>query len=280
MVIIKFPSLKRNDSNVKSKLKGDYNNKNAYSQGDIVLYSEQLWRADRNIDADATQVYSNHSSNAQSKEDEYDSTSQSYPTIEYIVRGDYTLGADSDTDHILIRAEKEQFEGTKPGDILTLKWNKYTTSYQAGLLPFNGDSTLTESLINGNHTIVNKVQHIIHIQSALSVPDAGAEITTDTCRATIAYRRTNDENEMTVYIKDVNGAFQGSGKIYANGILIGDYEESLNITDNYHSGWWYVSIGSTFSSTNLTETNANLVIQDITPENEIVNNPFYYNNRS
>ena len=264
-------------SNVKSKLKGDYNNKNAYSQGDIVLYSEQLWRADRNIDADATQVYSNHSSNAQSKEDEYDSTSQSYPTIEYIVRGDYTLGADSDTDHILIRAEKEQFEGTKPGDILTLKWNKYTTSYQAGLLPFNGDSTLTESLINGNHTIVNKVQHIIHIQSALSVPDAGAEITTDTCRATIAYRRTNDENEMTVYIKDVNGAFQGSGKIYANGILIGDYEESLNITDNYHSGWWYVSIGSTFSSTNLTETNANLVIQDITPENEIVNNPFFSN---
>ena len=25
--------------------------------------------------------------------------------------------------HILIRAEKEQWEGTKPGDILTLKWN-------------------------------------------------------------------------------------------------------------------------------------------------------------
>ena len=264
-------------SNVKSKLRGDYNNKVAYVQGDIVLFSDQLWKADRNIDADALQSFSNHSSNAQAKEDDYNTDTQEYPTIEYIVRGDYTLGANSDTDHILIRAEKEQFEGTKPGDILTLKWNKYTTTAQAGTEPFNGDTTLTESLINGNHTIVDKVQHIIHIQSALSVPDAGTEITTDTCRATIMYRRTNNENEMTMYIKDVNGSFQGSGKIYANGILVGDYVEELTITDNYHTGWWYVSVGSTFTSTNLVETKANLVIQDITLETEIVNNPFFSN---
>ena len=264
-------------SNVKSKLKGDYNNSVSYTQGDIVLYSEQLWKADRNVEADALQIYSNHSSNAQAKEDDYDATTQTYPTIEYIVRGDYTLGADSDTDHILVRAEKEQFEGTKSGDILTLKWNKYTTSNQTGIQPFNGDSTLTESLINGNHTIVDKVQHIVHIQSALSVPNAGAEITTDTCRATIAYRRTNNENEMTVYIKDVNGSFQGTGKIYADGILVGDYVESLQITDNYHTGWWLVNVGSTFTSSNLTETNANLVIQDITLEDNIINNPYFSN---
>ena len=264
-------------SNVKSKLRGDYSNTEAYTQGDIVLYSSQLWRADRNIEADALQTFSNHASNAQAQENDYITDTQSYPEIPYIVRGDYTLGAESDTNHILIRAEKEQFEGTKSGDILTLKWNKYTTSNQAGLEPFNNDSVLTESLINGNHTIVDKVQHIIHIQSALSVPDAGAEITTDTCRATIMYRRTNDENEMTVYIKDVNGAFQGAGKIYADGILVGDYVEQLNITDDYHTGWWYVNVGSTFSTTNLTETNANLVVQDITPEGNIVNNPFFSN---
>ena len=264
-------------SNVKSKLKGDYNNSISYTQGDIVLYSEQLWKADRNVDADALQVYSNHSSNQQAKENDYISDTQTYPSIPYIVRGDYTLGSDSDTDHILVRAEKEQFEGTKSGDILTLKWNKYTTSNQAGIAPFNGDSTLTESLINGNHTIIDKVQHIVHIQSALSVPAAGTEITTDFCRATIAYRRTNAENEMTVYIKDVNGAFQGSGKIYANGILVGDYTEVLQITDDYHTGWWYVGVGSTFTSNNLTETNANLVIQDITLENNVVNNPYFSN---
>ena len=264
-------------SNVKSRLKGDYNKNEPYTQGDIVLYSSQLWKAARDVEADALQTYNNHASNQQAKENDYDSASQQYPEIEYIVRGDYTLGADSDTDHILIRAEKEQFEGTKPGDILTLKWNKYTTTAQAGIEPFNNDSVITESLLNGNHTIVDKVQHIIHIQSALSVPNAGTAITTDTCRATIQYRRTNNENEMTAYIKDVNGAFQGTGKIYADGILIGDYVEVLQLTDDYHTGWWYVNVGSTFTSNNLTETNANLVIQDITLENNTINNPFFSN---
>ena len=144
-----------------------------------------------------------------------------------MVRGDYTLGAESATDHILVRAEKEQFEGTKPGDILSLKWNKYTTTTQAGIEPFNGDTTLTESFINGQHTIADKVQYIVHIQSALSIPDAGTEITTETSRATLTYRKVNDENEMTVYIKGVNGFFEPSGKIFANGILVGEYEQVL-----------------------------------------------------
>ena len=240
-------------SNVKSKLKGDYQNNISYVQNDVVLYSDQLWKAARNIEADALQLYQNHSSNVQAKGNDYVSNTQSYPDIEYIVRGDYTLGANSDTDHILIRAEKEQFEGTKPGDILTLKWNKYTTSNQVGKLPFNNSGVITEALINGQHTIVEKVQHIAHIQSALSVPAAGIEITTDTCRATLAYRRINDENEMQVYIKNVNGSFTGSGSIYANGILVGQYEEVLQITDDYHTGWWYVNAGSTFTSSELTE---------------------------
>ena len=111
----------------------------------------------------------------------------------------------------------------------------------------------------------------------MSIPNAGSAITTDTCRATIQYRRTNNENEMTAYIKDVNGAFQGTGKIYADGILVGDYVEVLQITDDYHTGWWYVNAGSTFTSSNLTETNANLVVQDITVENDTVNNSYFSN---
>ena len=93
-------------SNVKSKLKGDFENSISYLQNDIVLYSSQLWKAARNIEADALQLYQNHSSNAQAKGNDYISSTQSYPEIEYIVRGDYTLGTNSDTDHILVRAEK------------------------------------------------------------------------------------------------------------------------------------------------------------------------------
>lgn len=264
-------------SKTKSRLKGDYLNNLSYTTGDIVLYSDQLWKAARNVEADSIQQYVSHASNQQAKSNDYDSATTTYPDIDYIVRGDYTLGADVTTDHILVRAEKEQYEGTKQGDILTLKWNKYTSTAQGGIQPFNGDSTLTESFINGQHTIADRVQHIVHIQSALSVPDAGTEITTDTARATLTYRKINNENEMTAYIKDVNGAFQGTGSIYADGILVGEYTSSLQITDDYHTGWWKIDVGSTFSSTELTEQNANLVVQNITVENNTVVDPFFSN---
>ena len=48
------------------KLKGDYVNTEAYASGDIVLYSDQLWRAKRNVTADAIQTFESHASNQQS----------------------------------------------------------------------------------------------------------------------------------------------------------------------------------------------------------------------
>ena len=263
-----------NASNVKSRYKGDYSNTVQYSIGDIVLYNAQLWKSRKSQDADAIQQFSNHSSNQQSKGDEYISADQSYPEVEYIVRGNYTIPEES-TDHILIRAETEQFEGTKPGDVLTLKWNRYTSSATAGIDPFNSDPVLTESFLNGDHTIVHKVEAICHVQSALAIPDAGSEITTDTARATVVYRYVNDENQMTVYISDINGDFEDGGSIYQNGVLVGDYERQLKITDNYHAGWWHINVGTTFTTSELTETNANLVIRDIKLENEVRSNyPF------
>ena len=264
-------------SNTKSKLKGDYANTLSYVTGDIVLYSSQLWKADRNIDADALQVFSNTASGQQSIVNDYVANSQSYPTVEFMVRGDYALGTTEATDHILIRAEKEQFEGTKAGDILTLKWNNYITSAQAGTAPFNSDTTLTQAFIEGQHTIVSKVQNIAYIQSALSIPDVGSEITTATCRATIAYRKFNDENQMTVYVNNVNGVFEATGSIYSNGILVGAYETVLPITDDYYTGWWQVDVGSSFTTSNLTDTNPNLVVSNITLQNNAVNNPYFSN---
>ena len=42
------------------------------------------------------------------------------------------------TDHILIRAETQQWEASSPGDILTLKWNRYKTGALGGQ-SFNND---------------------------------------------------------------------------------------------------------------------------------------------
>ena len=265
-----------NASNVKSKFRSEYKNTVAYNINDIVLYRSQLWKSRKVQDADTIQQFLSHASNQQSKIDEYDSNDQSYPDVEYMVRGNYTI-EDAPADHILIRAQTEQFEGTKPGDVLELTWNRYTTATAAGIAPFNGDAVLNEAFINGSHEIVHKVEAVVHIQSALSIPSAGSDITTDTAKATIVYRYVNDENQMTIYLNNLNGSFLDTGSIYQNGVLVGDYERQLKITDNYHSGWWHINVGSEFSTTELVETNANLVVTDIKLENELRANSIFTN---
>ena len=51
-----------------------------------------------------------------------------------MMRGNYSMPNDS-TDHILIRAETQQWEASKSGDILTLKWNRYKTGALGGQFP-------------------------------------------------------------------------------------------------------------------------------------------------
>ena len=265
-----------NASNVKSNYKGDYSNTVTYNTNDIVLYSEQLWKAKRQVDADALQSFSSHASNQQSKGDDYISGSTSYPTIPYILRGNPSLPL-SATDHILLRAEKEQFEGTKVGDTLSLKWNRYTTTTPAGISPFNNDTVLTETLLNGQHTIAGKVEAIVKVISALATPDIGDLITTDTARATVQHRFIDADNNLQLYLNNINGALGDEGTITTSGITVGSYEVYEKITDNYHSGWWYVNVGQSFNSANIQETNANLVVQNITISGEILNDPPFTN---
>ena len=209
-------------SNTKSFYKGDYNNQTAYVRGDVVLYKEQLWQADRAIESQAVQSCINHASNAQAAENDYDSTSQSYPTIVYMMRGNHSMPTAS-TDHILIRAETQQWEASKAGDILTLKWNQYTTGALTGVSPFNNDPVINESFLNGNHVIVNKVKMVIEIISALDVPDVGDEITTETARANVAYRFIDSDNKMILYLNNVNGELQTSGTVQRNNVTVGAF---------------------------------------------------------
>tara|TARA_Y200000002_G_scaffold136879_1_gene112844 strand:+ start:13385 stop:28348 length:14964 start_codon:yes stop_codon:yes gene_type:complete len=263
-------------SNVKTAYKGDYTNTTTYSVNEIVLYSEQLWKAKRLVQADALQFFSNHASNQQSKGDDYNTISSSYPTISYMLRGNPSI-ASAPTDHILIRAEKEQFEGTKSGDTLTLKWNRYTTNTPSGIAPFNGDTVLTESYINGDHEIIDKVEAIVKVISALATPEVGDEINTGNCKAIVQHRYIDNDNNLQIYLKNINGQLDAVGTITTAGITVGSYTREENITDNYHAGWWYINVGYTFTGSNIIESNANLVVQDITLQGEVQNTPTFSN---
>ena len=265
-----------NASNVKSKSRGDYDPLQTYASGDIVLYSDQLWRAKRIVEAQAVQTFENFSSNQQSKIDEYNSSTSLYPDVVYMMRGNYSMPGDA-TDHILIRAEKEQYEGTKPGDILTLAWNRYTSSNPAGIAPFNNDPVLNEAFINGQHTIVGKVDRVIEVISALATPDVADELITNTARCTVQYRYINNDNKLILYLNNINGELTDTGNIFKGNILLGTYTTINKVDDNYHAGWWYVNVGTNFNSNNLEEINANLVVRNITLENDVVVNPDYTN---
>ena len=259
-----------NAGNLKSKLKGEYNSLVNYVANDIVLYDEQLWKAKRTIEGDSIQLFPASSSNQQSLDGTYDSFANEYPETVFMARGDYGLGTDVATDHILIRAEQEQFEGTKAGDRLFLKWNRYTTGNLSGRDPFNSDPVLTEAFINGEHAITAKVQKVLQIESSLSVPDVGSIVQTDTGKATVVYRKVNDDNQMAVYINDINGTFAESGVLTQNNVTVGDYQVILKTDDTYHNGWWKIDVGSSFNTTELEETDPQLVIQTIKVENDFV----------
>ena len=256
--------------NVRSYFKGDYKPTDAYATGDIVLYNEQLWQADRNIESQAIQTFFNHASNAQAAENDYDTTSNSYPEVIYMMRGNVNMPNDA-TDHILIRAETEQWEGTKAGDVLTLKWNRYTTGALSGLAPFNNDAVMSETFINGDHVIVNKVKMVVEVVSALDIPNPGDEIVTESARANVAYRFVDAENKMIMYLNNVNGQLNTTGTITRNGVLVGEFTTVNHINDDYHTGWWQISVGANFNTTNLIETNPNLVVTNITLAEEVGN---------
>ena len=70
-------------------------------------------------------------------------------------------------------------------------------------------------------------------------------------------------------MNNINGELTDTGNIFKGNILLGTYTTINKIDDNYHSGWWYVNVGANFNSTNLEEKNANLVVRNITLENDI-----------
>ena len=97
---------------------------------------------------------------------------------------------------------------------------------------------MTEAFLNGEHVIAKKVQKVLQIESSLSVPDVGSIVQTDSGKATVVYRKVNDDNQMAVYIDDINGTFAGEGTLTQNNVTVGDYVTILQTDEEYYNGWW------------------------------------------
>ena len=262
-------------SNVKTQYQDTFEFGRTYAQGDIVSYKEQLWRARRQILPAETTTFTTFNSSALNLSPLVDANGN-YPDIPYIIRGNYSFPSEA-TDHILIKAPATQYEATKIGDKLQLKWNQYTTLSANGVLPFGNSPVLSKEFINGEHAIVEKIDLIILIDNTQAVPGVGDTVQTTAGKAEVYYRFNNPDNKTIIYLKNVNGDFETTDDIYSGVAYLGEYTKVFPTEYSAYNGWWLINVGSTFSSDVVAETNPNLIIKDIIKLDEVDTVNLYQN---
>ena len=239
-----------NATNIRSNFKGLYNSSNNYNVNEIVQYKEQLWQALNQVySKDDSVDFTSFDSHVFAFESTYDADLLGYENITNLVIGDHVFG-NVTTDHILIRANTEQFLGTAVGDKLQLKWNQYTSIFPNGRQPFNGayaSANIDASFLTGEHTILHKLEKIFVINETVNDPEVSDIVYTATGNARVVYRRKVGTKTL-LYVNEVQGAFGDTGELLTGvDLSVGNYYLAFTDQDEYNRGWW--AITTPFSQT-------------------------------
>jgi hypothetical protein len=229
-----------NATNVKTRFENDFNPNVTYQKNDIVKYKASLWKANREIlPQTGGQEFETFNSylDILSNDVAADSTE-----ILLLCTGDPGL-ANQDVDHFLVRANKEQYLATEPGDQVGLTWNRYsrTNTSLDEFLPWDDDAGLKNTDITGTHTIINKVDEILFIPTFVGLPEVGNTVTTNTGAGEVVYV-SNLNDQAVIYINNVNGTFETSGNLFiGEDELIGAYtiEATQNTVDTLGGFWLF-----------------------------------------
>lgn len=153
-------------SRVKSAYKEDFNLTTTYPRGSIVQYNGGLYRSRRTVRGQANNIVFGTFDNASRWRSELYKLYGTYEDIPLIVTGDFPL-TDTTTDHILVRAPADAFEGSNSGDKLYLDWNdlsyNYTPISQIEIVnieltnPLKITTDLAHGLIDGDEVIITDV---------------------------------------------------------------------------------------------------------------------------
>jgi hypothetical protein len=269
----------------------------AYIKNDIVRYRESLWKANRDILPQvASQPFSTFDTyvNIASSADA-DSTS-----LQLLVAGDSGLNNVGIT-HILVRAPLDMYLGTKgesslgaeDGDTVNLFWNRRSYSYPTldNYLPFDNEiPEITLEWLSQDHAIVEKIDHILYVDTFVTLPTVGDIVTTDTGSAEVYYVGVRRDSAV-IYVKNTNGVFDITGELFIEELdFVGFYtEESTYSTTNAVGGYWFIKTGerneagtliSGFEYSNNSryyDTGRGLVYADVKLSNSIAPLNKYYN---
>ena len=246
-------------SNVKTLYEGEFSDATNYTAKDIVSYQQAIWSANYDIGSASgvfnfPSYYTSHDIAVASYAD------GAYPETVYAIRGRYSF--DGATDHILVRAPVNPYEGSAVNDTISLQWNQYSQNYPNGVLPFGVNGPGTASF-EGTKTIVAKIDAILYVENLLRIPTVGDIISTSTGIGTVQDILIDNVSTGMIYVSDVNGAFEASGTLVTNSVSMGTYTTiEFNNTNNTFGGWWRINGITSFTTTERSITIPNLVIAD------------------
>lgn len=234
-----------NATNIRSNFKGTYNTSNDYNVNEIVEYKEQLWKSLNKIFSQDDSVdFTSFDSHAFAFDGTYDADNSEYKNITNLVIGDHVF-SNVTTDHMLVRANTEQFSGTAVGDKLQLKWNQFTSIYPTGREPFNGtyaQSNIDSAFLTGEHAIVHKVEKIIVINETVNDPAVQDLVYTTTGNAKVVYSRKVGTKTL-LYVNELRGDLADTGDLFTGvDLSVGSYSIAFTDEDEYNRGWWVIAV--------------------------------------
>lgn len=282
-------------SNLKTRIKGAFDESLEYAQGDIVEYNGLYFVALVTIlpETDAQQFDPFFSPSVFLLENNLNNENASLAPI--ILTGDYPtfVGTGDDpkiTDHIIIRIDEDTYKGIAVDDEIIIKWNKFTNANQTqiNLLetePFNGsiefvnDANLKMSdVLSRKHVVRNKLEYIITINAAQITPNLGDTVSTATGIATITYLYKEDDalNNYILYLNNSQGDFAELDSIFIGEQLLGDYTR-VSFVDDYFSAMIMLEIEPYYLPYRTTDAGLGLVIQEVVTDQSPNEDLFYYN---
>lgn len=232
-----------NASNIRTNFAGTYDPELTYNVNQTVLYKEQLWQALNTIySRDDSVDFNSFNSHVFAFESTYNANLFQYTNTTNLVIGDHVF-PDANTEHMLVRANREQFTGTAIGDKLQLKWNKYTTIYPNGREPFNGNysaQNIDSDFLTGEHIIVNKVEKMFVIEETVNDPQVNDTVYTGSGEARIVYIRREGTRTL-IYVDRITGAFAEADDLFTGVDLpVGAYTIPFDENVEYNAGWWFI----------------------------------------
>lgn len=283
-----------NASNVKTNFKNEFVEATDYSEGDIVSYQEGLWKALADIEGQVDSIQFTSFDSVVQIIDALNIEADDSEKIPVILTGNYPI-PEVETDHILIRAPLDMYNGSAEGDDVQLVWNTLTIGYQdqetyVAREPFLGAIPEVDSnFITDSHTIQKKVDAVLYVDSFTNEPVIGQRVETANAFGTVTYT-FNSEGRLTIYLRDVNGTFDLADSLFtADGDFVGEYEqvapaENINIATVW-GGYWLINTDSNYTTgqedstiVSLSDEGRGLIYKDvITDASSDSTDRYYYN---